>query len=99
MVIATSAFQGVPGSVYVGRAVELPLGLLFLPIGAWAAGSFLGGRLFAWGLDPTTAANPDRPFALSQQYHPQGLVTVRSGDRSGADRGPGHQYSGVCGVL
>ena len=64
MVLATSGFEGVPGSVYVGRAVQLPLGLLFLPIGAWVAGSFLGGRLFARVLARTNAPNPDRPFAL-----------------------------------
>ena len=64
MVVSTSGFQGVPGSVYVGRAVQLPLALLFLPIGAWVAGSFLGGRLFASALARPKAANPDRPFAL-----------------------------------
>lgn len=64
MVIATSGFQGVPGSVYVGRAVQLPLALLALPIGAWVAGSFLGGRLVALVLARTEAADPDRPFAL-----------------------------------
>ena len=46
--ISTSAFDGTPGSVYVGRSVELPLALLFLPIAAWLAGSLLAGRLFAW---------------------------------------------------
>ncbi len=47
VVVARSGFQGTPGSVYVGRAVHLPLGLLILPIGVWIAGCFFGGRLFA----------------------------------------------------
>jgi len=46
--IATSAFRGTPGSVYVGQAVRLPLWLLVLPIGAWIAGCLLTARLFAW---------------------------------------------------
>ncbi len=50
IVIANSGFEGTPGSVYVGRSVQLPLSLLFLPICAWVAGSLFGGRLFAWVL-------------------------------------------------
>ena len=46
--LSNSAFDGIPGSVYVGRSVELPLALLFLPIAVWVAGSLLAGRLFAW---------------------------------------------------
>ena len=46
-VIANSGFEGTPGSVYLGRAVQLSLGLLLLPLGAWIAGSFLGGRIVA----------------------------------------------------
>ena len=46
--LSKSAFDGTPGSVYVGRSVELSLTLLFLPIAAWVAGSLLAGRLFAW---------------------------------------------------
>ena len=67
IVLARSGFEGTPGSVYVGQAVHLPLGLLVLPIGVWVAGCLLGGRLFAWVLDrlPTgPAALLDRPFAL-----------------------------------
>ena len=45
--VSKSAFDGAPGSVYVGRSVKLPLALLFLPIAAWIAGSLLGGRLIA----------------------------------------------------
>ena len=64
LVLARSGFAGTPGSVYVGRAVQLSLGLLVLPIGAWVAGSLLGGRIFALGLARTKPANPDRAFAL-----------------------------------
>ena len=45
--VATSAFKGSAGSVYVGRAVQLPLPLLALPIGAWVAGCLLGARAVA----------------------------------------------------
>jgi len=45
--VSKSAFDGTPGSVYVGRSVELPLALLFLPIAAWLAGGLLAGRLIA----------------------------------------------------
>lgn len=48
VVIWNSGFEGIPGSVYVGRSVQLPLGLLVLPLGAWVAGSLFGGRIFAW---------------------------------------------------
>ncbi|MEZ5888079.1 MAG: ABC transporter permease [Paracoccaceae bacterium] len=67
VVAARSGFQGTPGSVYVGRAVQLPLGLLVLPIGAWVAGCFLGGRTFALFLErwrPAPANLNDRPLAL-----------------------------------
>ena len=74
MVLATSGFQGVPGSVYVGRAVQLPLGLLVLPIGAWVAGSFLGGRIFARVLARTRVPDPDRTFALLYR----GSITQRA---------------------
>ncbi len=45
--VKASAFNGVPGSVYVGRSVQLPLALLVLPIAAWIAGGLLAGRCFA----------------------------------------------------
>ena len=41
------AFDGIPGSVYVGRTVTLGIGLLVLPISVWLAGSLLGARLIA----------------------------------------------------
>ena len=67
IVIGTSGFEGTPGSVYVGRAVQLPLSLLFLPIGAWVAGCLFGGRLFGWILAHPRARSstePVRPFSL-----------------------------------
>ena len=47
IVIATAGFEGSPGSVYVGRSVSVPLGLLCLPIIAWLCGSLFGGRIVA----------------------------------------------------
>ena len=44
--VAQSAFDGTPGSVYEGRAVDLRLVLLVVPIGAWNAGSLLAARGF-----------------------------------------------------
>lgn len=67
IVVRNSGFEGTPGSVYVGRAVQLPLGLLLLPIGAWVAGSLCGGRVFAWlliRLRATSSTNLDRPLSL-----------------------------------
>ena len=63
--ISKSAFDGTPGSVYVGRSVSLPLALLFLPIAAWLAGSLLAGRLIARLLRIRRAkstVNFDRPL-------------------------------------
>lgn len=65
--VANSAFEGNPGSVYVGRAVQLSLGLLFLPICAWVAGNLFGGRVFAQILkQPWTKSSQVfvRPFPL-----------------------------------
>ena len=45
--VSQSAFNGTPGSVYVGRSVRLSLVLLLLPIVAWLAGGLLAGRLVA----------------------------------------------------
>ena len=56
--LSTSGFEGTPGSVYEGRAVELSLGLLLLPIAAWVAGSLFGGRLFAWLLSRLSTRAP-----------------------------------------
>ena len=41
---AAGAFDGTPGSVYFGRAVQLDLKLLVLPIGLWLTGSLLTAR-------------------------------------------------------
>jgi len=66
IIIRNSGFQGTPGSVYVGRSVRLPLGLLLLPFGAWGVGSLFGGRVFAWilGRLRSKAVDLDRPFPL-----------------------------------
>jgi putative ABC transport system permease protein len=56
--ISNSGFEGTPGSVYEGRAVELSLGLLLLPIAAWVAASLFGGRLFAWLLSHLSTRAP-----------------------------------------
>ena len=67
MVVGTTGFEGTPGSVYIGQAVSLPLALLVLPLGVWVAGSFFGGRLFAWGLAQVQASGSsylNRPLAL-----------------------------------
>lgn len=67
IVVANSGFEGTSGSVYVGRSVQLSLGLLVLPIGAWIAGSLFGGRVCGWVLTwPWTrsSADLDRPLVL-----------------------------------
>lgn len=57
----THAFDGVAGSVYFGRAVQLELPLLVLPIGAWAVGTLLAARIVMTVLTRTT---PDSTGAL-----------------------------------
>ncbi|MEO7837300.1 MAG: FtsX-like permease family protein, partial [Acidimicrobiales bacterium] len=67
MAARASAFDGVPGSVYVGRSVSLPLALLCLPIAAWIAGGLLAGRGFGWLLRARHATAPPsfaRPLQL-----------------------------------
>ena len=67
VVVKRSGFEGTPGSVYIGQAVQLSLWLLVLPLGFWVAGCLFGGRLFALFLDrlPTGSTGLlDRPFAL-----------------------------------
>lgn len=67
LVVANSGFEGTPGSVYVGRSVQLPLSLLFLPIGVWIAVSLFGGRLFGWVLVHSrtiSSTNPVQPLSL-----------------------------------
>ncbi len=64
--IAGAAFEGTPGSVYVGRSVRLPLWLLVLPVGAWLGGCLLAARGFAklLGRRPArAAADFDRPVS------------------------------------
>ena len=63
--LATHAFDGVPGSVYFGRAVELNLALLVLPVAVWITGSLLAARLIGNALDrsqPKSSASVGRPL-------------------------------------
>ncbi len=66
-VVVNAGFQGEPGSVYVGRSVSIPLGLLCLPIVAWLCGNLFGGRIVA-GLLLHSKSLSDRalnkPFSL-----------------------------------
>jgi len=43
--VQSGAFDGVAGSVYFGRSVELNLWLLVLPLAAWTAGSLVVARV------------------------------------------------------
>ncbi len=66
-VIAHAGFEGSPGSVYVGRSVSIPLGLLCLPIVAWLCGSLFGGRIVAWLLSRSKSVSSramGKPFSL-----------------------------------
>lgn len=67
--IATDAFAGTAGSVYFGRAVELDLWLLVLPVAAWIAGSLLTARVLGELLGrarprPRTELGPPVPALL-----------------------------------
>lgn len=48
--LRANAFDGAAGSVYFGRAVELNLLLLVLPIAVWITGSLLAARAFGGAL-------------------------------------------------
>lgn len=48
--IATHSFDGAAGSVYFGRAVDLNLVLLVLPVAVWVAGSLLAARMLGASL-------------------------------------------------
>lgn len=59
------AFDGVAGSVYFGRGVELNLALLILPIAVWITGSLLAARVVGAVLDrtqPRSDPNIGRPL-------------------------------------
>ena len=43
--IQTHSFDGAAGSVYFGRAVDLNVSLLVLPVAVWLTGSLVGGRV------------------------------------------------------
>ena len=45
LAIRANAFDGAAGSVYFGRAVELNVSLLVLPVAVWLTGSLLAARL------------------------------------------------------
>jgi putative ABC transport system permease protein len=48
--VRARAFDGAAGSVYFGRAVELSLPLLVLPLAVWITGSLLAARVFGSAL-------------------------------------------------
>jgi len=48
--VALNAFDGAAGSVYFGRAVQLNVGLLVLPVAVWVTGALLAARLIGAGL-------------------------------------------------
>ncbi len=63
--VATDAFAGVAGSVYFGRAVELNVGLLVLPVAVWVTGSLVAARLIGSLLGrtaPRSSTAIGRPF-------------------------------------
>lgn len=53
LAVWSHAFDGIAGSVYHARAVELNLGLLVLPITVWVSGSLLAARMIAILLERT----------------------------------------------
>ena len=61
--LRANAFDGTAGSVYFGRAVELNLSLLVLPIAVWITGSLLAARLLGSLLERT---QPRSTSALGQ---------------------------------
>jgi len=70
--ITTDAFAGAPGSVYFGRAVQLDLWLLVLPVMVWITGSLLGARLLGSGLGRA------RPHSTSRLREPVPSLIRRS---------------------
>jgi putative ABC transport system permease protein len=54
---ATHAFDGAAGSVYFGRAVELNLRLLVLPVAVWITGSLVAARVLGSTLRRTRPAS------------------------------------------
>lgn len=63
--VKANAFDGAPGSVYFGRAVELNTGLLVLPVAVWITGSLLVARLLGAVLgrtQPRSSSALSRPF-------------------------------------
>ena len=64
LAVRADAFAGIPGSVYEGRGVDLNLWLLALPLGAWFAGSLIGGRAFAWRLSRLRSRSAQFPHVV-----------------------------------
>lgn len=63
--LRSRSFDGSAGSIYFGRAVELNLMLLVLPIAVWIAGSLLAARLVGTVLtrtQPSSRGELDRPL-------------------------------------
>jgi putative ABC transport system permease protein len=58
--LQANAFDGAAGSVYFGRAVELNLALLVLPVAAWITGSLFAARLIGYTLHRTRPASSPR---------------------------------------
>ncbi|MDQ4138625.1 MAG: ABC transporter permease, partial [Actinomycetota bacterium] len=63
--VRADAFAGIPGSVYEGRGVDLNLWLLALPLGAWIAGSLIGGRAFTWLLSRLRSRSARFPHVVA----------------------------------
>jgi putative ABC transport system permease protein len=63
--IQTHSFDGAAGSVYFGRAVQLNVSLLVLPVAVWLTGSLLGGRVIGSVLGwarPESTSSVGRPL-------------------------------------
>ncbi len=63
--IQTNSFDGAAGSVYFGRAAELNVSLLVLPLAIWVTGSLLGGRVIGSVLGwsrPDSTSSVGRPL-------------------------------------
>ena len=66
LAVRSHAFDGVAGSVYFGRAVQLNLALLVLPVGVWIAGSLCAARVVGRGLSklqPASSPEIGRPVS------------------------------------
>lgn len=65
LAVRENAFDGTPGSVYFGRAVELNISLLVLPVAVWITGSLLAARFLGAVLgrtQPRSTSSLGRPL-------------------------------------